>query len=68
MAEETKEPKTIWTPFGGFKRGLGLISLVVLVASGAGVLPLTEALQQMFTTLALGAVGGNVIGHKIKGN
>jgi len=62
-----KEPKTIWTPLGGFKRGMGLISLIMLILAGAGAVPISETLQTMFTSLALGAVGGNVLQHKIEG-
>ena len=61
--DRVSEHWTIWQPLGGFKRAMGLISIIILIASGAGYLPLSESLEAMFTSLAGVAMAGNTAVH-----
>ena len=59
MTEEI--PKTVWTYLGGFKRGIGLLSFVLLVLNGVGAIPLSAELATMITAIVMSAIGGNTV-------
>jgi hypothetical protein len=59
-----KKERDIWSPLGGFKRGMGFLSFIVLVAAYFLQLPNTTELQALLTAVIAASIGGNVLAGK----